>query len=403
MLGKITLAPAPVNAQIFHQKTGHHHAQTVVHVAGLVDLHHGCVHQGVAGAALTPGVKQFVGVGAMLPLDGVVIGLEAARHRMGKVGHDLCIKIPPDQLRQPHLCPFIARLREVIGLAGQMPDRHRAKPQMHTQVAWPFDGRVVSGVIVFGDPRPKVLQQGRHSRAAGLNMQGFQVGGCKTQFGQARHALAVGHWPRGQCAGVRLQRMGLEVMVVHLFEPSVFVGREYAVGPSHLGHELLPLENHMVFVGVQGNAEIGQSPSHLGVACQRGRLVVVVGKHRLNTQLMGQLGQFFPCFAMANDQTRAFEACQSPQLRVQIDQRLADEFDPAVSPRQGRQNIGVKDKYTMDFGAIFQRMEERGVVVRSQIAAKPDQSGGKSFVHGRVSLSFHLRQGTSPLKCQYVA
>lgn len=64
VLGEIFLPPAPVNAEIFHQKAAHHHAQAVVHVAGLVDLGHGRIHQRVASASLAPGFEQRQSAGA---------------------------------------------------------------------------------------------------------------------------------------------------------------------------------------------------------------------------------------------------------------------------------------------------------------------------------------------------
>ncbi len=64
VLGKKALAPAPVDAQVLGQKTGHHHAQAVVHIARLQQLPHGRIHQGVAGAGCAPGLPQ---VGGLVP------------------------------------------------------------------------------------------------------------------------------------------------------------------------------------------------------------------------------------------------------------------------------------------------------------------------------------------------
>ena len=98
MGGKVAFAPAPINAQIFHQKTRHHHAQTVVHVAGLVDLRHRGIDQRIAGFAIAPGLEQGLRSGAAFPFDAVVIGLEGMRHHAGVVVQNLVVKIAPNQL-----------------------------------------------------------------------------------------------------------------------------------------------------------------------------------------------------------------------------------------------------------------------------------------------------------------
>ena len=118
----------------------------------------------------------------------------------------------------------------------------------------------------------------------------------------------------------------------------------------------------MVFVGVQRNAMVGQGAAHLRVARLRLRLVVVVGKYGLHTQLLRQFGHFFFGLAVAHDQACGFVAGQLAQLRVQIDQRFANELHPPVGPGQGVQDVGIKDKHRVHFDAVFQRMKQRGVV-----------------------------------------
>jgi len=153
-----------------------------VHVAGLVELAHGGVYQRVACAGLAPGVKQLVAVGAVVPMDGVVIALEAlACAHVRKVGQHLHIKVAPDQLRKPDRCASAARQAAFVRHAGQLPDGHGAKTQMGAQVAGALQARVVAGAVIGVDTRGKVLQQGLAAAFAAGQMQGVQVAGLKVQ------------------------------------------------------------------------------------------------------------------------------------------------------------------------------------------------------------------------------
>ena len=67
---------------------------------------------------------------------------------------------------------------------------------------------------------------------------------------------------------------------------------------------------------------------------------------------------------------------------VQFDQRLSNKGHSAVLGGQLFQNVCVKHKYTVHFVAIFQGVEQGGIVCHPQIASKPDQAGRKGFVHG---------------------
>lgn len=57
---EIALAPAPIDKQIFDQKTGGDHSQPIVHPTGLPQLSHGGIDNGIAGATRTPGVEQVI-------------------------------------------------------------------------------------------------------------------------------------------------------------------------------------------------------------------------------------------------------------------------------------------------------------------------------------------------------
>jgi hypothetical protein len=65
----------------------------------LIDLRHGRVHQGVAGSAFAPSLKQSLAVRAMVTMDGIVVGLETALGDVREIGQNLSIKISFINLR----------------------------------------------------------------------------------------------------------------------------------------------------------------------------------------------------------------------------------------------------------------------------------------------------------------
>ena len=99
---------------------------------------------------------------------------------MGVVVHHLVIKIAPDQFGQPNGRAFRACLSTFKCQRGQLADRHRAKPQMHRQVAGAFDDREVAGAFVIIHARQEVLQQHLCAVLPPLHPQGRQVHVFKT-------------------------------------------------------------------------------------------------------------------------------------------------------------------------------------------------------------------------------
>ena len=391
--GKVFFAPAPIDAQILDQKAGHYHAQAVVHVAGLVQLPHGRVHQRVAGARFAPGLEQFVGVRAVLPGDGVVVGLEAlAMAHMGKVVQHLHIKVTPDQFGQPNTGPHAARQHARVCLAGKLANRHGAKAQMHAQIAGPLDGREVARVFVCIDTRQKVVQQGLGTRLAGRDFQDFEVGGLKPDVLQAGHRF-------GQIVGARRQALGqwghvksLQVFRGDFFQPGVFVRGKDAEGLGHLGQHFVALKDHMVLEGVQHDAVVSQMAAYLNVARQRLGLVVVVGKHRLGLQVLGQFDDFVLGHPVSHDQARLGVSSQFAQLGIDFDQRFPDEFHPAVGAGQGVQYCGVKHKHHMHALAMLQGLVQGRMVGHAQVASQPDQTTRKRGFH--QGLPGWINQGT---------
>ena len=140
---------------------------------------------------------------------------------------------------------------------------------------------------------------------------------------------------------------------------------------------------------MQRDAGLGQPAAHLGVSRQRAGLVVVVGVDRLHAELHGQRRQQRLHIAVANDQPdprHAVRQAQAAQLRVEIDQTVADELDPPVCARQAVQDRAVEDESAPDLARGLQRVAKGGMVVGAQVTAEPDQCAGQ----GRVVIVLHL-------------
>ena len=82
---------------------------------------------------------------------------------------------------------------------------------------------------------------------------------------------------------------------------------------------------------------------------------------------------------MAHDQP----ATELFQLGIELDQRLADEFHPAIGARQGVEDGAIEHEHADHLAAGPQRLPEGGVVVDAEIAAEPHESLGVGLVDGK--------------------
>ena len=187
---EVRLAAAPVDAEVLDEEARRHHAQPVVHVAGLVDLRHRRIDQRIAGAALAPGGEVPRRRACRARSDAVVLGLEARADDVRMVVQDLLVEVAPDQLREPDL----GAAREPAASAMRCPrrarhaaDRHRAEAQVHAEVARALDRREVAR-------RRVVVDALRGSRRAALRprrcrrwtLSDCQVGLDEAEARQAR-------------------------------------------------------------------------------------------------------------------------------------------------------------------------------------------------------------------------
>ena len=177
--------------------------------------------------------------------------------------------------------------------------------------------------------------------------------------------------------------MRLQVRLIHLGQPGIFVGREHTIRRAGLGQQLAAFKYHLVFGRVQCNAHRRQRAKHPGVARDRLRLIVMRGKHGFGMQRIGKLNNALAGNAVLHNQACAGQASQFAQIGIQVHQAFPDELDAAVGTRQRVQNFGIENEDAMDPSAVLERCKQRRVVVRAQVAAKPHQTGAKLFVHDR--------------------
>ena len=223
-----------------------------MHITRLVDLRHGRVHQRVTGLAGAPGLEQRIGMRPFFPDDGVECGFKTLAYHLWVVHQDLEVKVAPYQLTQPHSCTRVALLAACVGNSSHFADRHRAKPQVHTQITWPLHGGEVAGGMVLVHAVHKLTKQRPPAARTGGYLQLGEIGGRKAQFRQRGHWLLVFGGPWRQRRGVTLHRVRLQVksVVRQLAQPRIFVRREHTEGCAALGQHLVTLKNAVVFVGV---------------------------------------------------------------------------------------------------------------------------------------------------------
>ena len=174
------------------RKLADHHAQAVVHVAGLVDLRHRRVDQRVAGAALAPGGESASACRAVLPADAVVLRLEGVRRRRADGGagsggrsRARSARTATPRRRRPRRGAAGARGRRRASRA----DRDRAEAQVHRQVARALDRRKVARACVVVDALQEVVEQRvRRRRCRSAIGSACRLVGSKPSAAERRHA-----------------------------------------------------------------------------------------------------------------------------------------------------------------------------------------------------------------------
>ena len=210
---EVRLAAAPVDAEVLGEKARRHHAQPVVHPAGLVDLRHRRVDQRIAGAPLAPGGEGLVGVAAVLEADAVELGLAAGADDVRQVVQDLLVEVAPDQLREPGL----GAARELAGFgdarsrrAGEAADRDRAEAQVNAEIARALDRRVLARRRVVVDAAEEVGEQRLGRGASAFDLERFEVGLDEAQARQPGQRGVDAGRRRGERGGVALDRVRLQ-------------------------------------------------------------------------------------------------------------------------------------------------------------------------------------------------
>ena len=243
--------------------------------------------------------------------------------------------------------------------------------------------------MVAVHPLEELGKQGFTAADPSRNLQAGQVAGGKAQRLQRGDALLVGHGSCRQRLGVALYRVSAEVERIHLAQPGVLVGGEHAERGAALGQQFIPLEDAVVLEAVPGAAPGLQRGMHLGVPHEGLGLVVMVGKHRLNAQCLGQRRDGGARGIVQHDQPGLavrLGGRQVTQPPIQLLHAGVDEVHPPVAAGQGVQNLLVEDKHAPHLPALAQRVVERRMVVCPQVAAEPDQTRFKVCFHASTIL-----------------
>ena len=113
----------------------------------------------------------------------------------------------------------------------------------------------------------------------------------------------------------------------------------------------------------------------------------MVGKNRLHLPLGRQPGQGFVRPAVLDHQPGILApglAAELAQVFIELDQAADNKLHPAVGAWQGVENLAVEHEQAQHLAAVRQRLVQRLLIVRAQVAPKPDQAAFVSCVHGRM-------------------
>ena len=117
------LALAPVDQQVLDQERRRDHAHAVVHEAGVPELAHAGIDDGIAGAAALPGAQRL---GVLGPREGIEAGVEVGSGEIGMVEQQVIGELAPAELRQ-ELFDIAVRGGAVFrGACRRVPDLARA-------------------------------------------------------------------------------------------------------------------------------------------------------------------------------------------------------------------------------------------------------------------------------------
>ena len=130
------------------------------------------------------------------------------------------------------------------------------------------------------------------------------------------------------------------------------------------------LEYHLVLEGEKGNAPRVQGATDCRIPVDRQRFIVVIGEYGVCTEFEREGRNGGTRLVVEDNQA----AAGIFQLRLEFDDRFADEFHPAVGPgRQRVQDFPVEHEYAIHAHARFKGAKQRRVIVHAQVAAKPHQ------------------------------
>ena len=121
-----------------------------------------------------------------------------------------------------------------------------------------------------------------------------------------------------------------------------------------------------------------------GITRQAVGLVIMVGKNRIDRKSGGKRWQCAAGRVVPHEQTRkgsAMRLAKPLELTVQVHKGFPNELNAAVATRQIVKNLAVEYKSAIHLLARLQGMMKSGVVIDSQVAPEPHQTGAVFFLH----------------------
>ncbi|GIW70371.1 MAG: hypothetical protein KatS3mg101_1118 [Patescibacteria group bacterium] len=370
------LSPAPVDEQVFGEKAGGDHADAVVHVACLLQLAHAGVHQRVAGCAIAPALEiPFV----ISPLDAVVGGFEGMIDRVGEMPQDHAVEFTPDEFVEVGLV-------ELEGSAGLFADADGAEAKVHAKAGSGVEAGEIPLFVILQDDALWHLA-GRKWNAGRGESKGFERrNGAGRYFGEAIEILFRG-------VGAQEKRIRTGATIGKLFPPLACVGGKDRVGFAVAFDHFLFFENHLVFVGVEGDAVGGEQLLDAGVALAGIGFVVVVGEYGCGLPVGDPL--FPDRFGVAVGHYDL--AAELSQFLGESADFLVDELDACVAlVWQAVEDVAVEDENRHHGPGAAQGVVKASVVVQAQVASKPEEG---YFFHGGWELPAQRGEAEKVLRC----
>ena len=349
---------------MLHQKAGADHPYAVVHPAGLPQLSHAGIDDGIAGHALLPAFEvlrdQMPRIGVP-PQRALVIIAVALRGVIGELVDHVLRVIAPDHFLGVGL-PAVRAL--VLQLVPDLRGADFAPMQMRGQARGDVLGRQVAPLVVLGNhiaPPFEPIMRGPLAEFP-------EVADAPGPVGLGRKQVPVGQFVAVGPAVGRMDRGGFGQWIArrHPFEHRFRERRVDLVGITRTGGHTARGEQVIPVVEAQFRV-LAQGVTKLVFGLLPPRLVMPHGVDAARAGLVGQRGKHLRGVAPAQ---------HDPRIARTI--ALAEAFERMMQPDLRRSTIGMIARTVLvehidgDDGAGLGRGIKGGLVGHAQIAPQPD-------------------------------